>query len=236
MTTAEHDAAAAGTPAAPAPATRPDTLRVTDPTRVRALAHPVRMDLLSFLDDVGEATATECAVHLGQTVANCSFHLRTLAKAGYIEPAEPRGRERPWRVVARERNITPDPLDPASRRAVLELGEISVRREAERYIDHLRHLDHDGVADPELIPLTQLTTSAFWATPEETAELIAGLHALMTRFDGRTVDPAIRPETQGGLEVGMDLRVLPVEVGLLGGEEVEVPLARRAVGLGDALP
>ncbi|WP_158372690.1 ArsR/SmtB family transcription factor [Cellulosimicrobium cellulans] len=194
MTTAEHDtdaddaardAAARGRDAG--------TMRVTDPTRVRALAHPVRMDLLSFLDDVGEATATECAVHLGQTVANCSFHLRTLAKAGYIEPAEPRGRERPWRVVSRERNITPDPLDPASRRAVLELGEISVRREAERYIDHLRHLDHDGVADPELIPLTQLTTSAFWATPTETAELIEGLHALMKRFDGRTVDPAIRP-------------------------------------------
>lgn len=188
MTTAEHTDDAT-TAAAPAPA----TMRVTDPTRVRALAHPVRMDLLSFLDDVGEATATECAAHLGQTVANCSFHLRTLAKAGYIEPAEPRGRERPWRVVARERSITPDPLDPASRRAVLELGEISVRREAERYIDHLRHLDHDGVVDPELIPLTQLTTSAFWATPEETAELIEGVHALMKRFDGRTADPAIRP-------------------------------------------
>lgn len=195
MTTAEHDTDA-DDPARAAAAPRrtaPETMRVTDPTRVRALAHPVRMDLLSFLDDVGEATATECAVHLGQTVANCSFHLRTLAKAGYIEPAEPRGRERPWRVVSRERNITPDPLDPASRRAVLELAEISVRREAERYIDHLRHLEHDGVIDPELIPLTQLATSAFWATPAETAELIEGMHALMKRFDGRTVDPAIRP-------------------------------------------
>lgn len=192
MATAEHDTDDSARGAA-APPHDAGAMRVTEPTRVRALAHPVRMDLLSFLDDVGEATATECAVHLGQTVANCSFHLRTLAKAGYIEPAEPRGRERPWRVVARERNITPDPLDPASRRAVLELGEISVRREAERYIDHLRHLDHDGVADPELIPLTQLTTSAFWATPTETAELVEGLHALMKRFDGRTADPAIRP-------------------------------------------
>ncbi|GIG37947.1 ArsR/SmtB family transcription factor [Cellulomonas pakistanensis] len=193
MTTTEHAADDASGTDAPRGVTSGPSLRVSDPTRVRALAHPVRMDLLQFLDDVGEATATECAEHLGQTVANCSFHLRTLAKAGYIEPAEPRGRERPWRVVARERNITPDPLDPASRRAVLELGEISVRREAERYIDHLRHVDHDGVVDPGLIPLTQLTTSAFWATPEETAELIEGLHALMKRFDGRTADPARRP-------------------------------------------
>lgn len=172
---------------------RPGALRVSDPVRVRALAHPVRMDLLSFLDDVGEATATECAAHLGQTVANCSFHLRTLAKAGFIEPAEPRGRERPWRAVTRERSFAADPLDPASRRAVLELGEISVRREAERYIDHLRHVDHDGVIDPELVPLTQLTTSAFWATPEETAELLEGLMALMKRFDGRSADASARP-------------------------------------------
>ncbi|RMI08689.1 ArsR/SmtB family transcription factor [Cellulomonas triticagri] len=169
------------------------TLRVSDPTRVRALAHPVRLDLLSFLDDVGEATATECAAHLHQTVANCSFHLRSLAKAGYIEPATPRGRERPWRVVSRERTITPDPEDTASRRAVLELGELSVRREADRYTDHLRRLVGTEVVPPELIPLTQLMTSAYWATPEENAEVTAALHQLADRFAGRTTDPASRP-------------------------------------------
>lgn len=173
--------------------TSPTGLNVSDPTRVRALAHPVRLDLLSFLDDVGEATATECAVHLGQTVANCSFHLRTLAKAGFIEPGEPRGRERPWRAVARERTFTADPLDPASRRAVLELGEIAVRREADRYIDHLRHADQSGAADPDLVPLTRSMSSAFWATPAETQELTDTLTALFDRFEGRSVDPALRP-------------------------------------------
>ncbi|WP_454051038.1 ArsR/SmtB family transcription factor [Cellulomonas sp. Marseille-Q8402] len=189
MTTTEQpvDHAPAGAQASEA------GLRVSDPTRVRALAHPVRLDLLSFLDDVGEATATECAVHLGQTVANCSFHLRTLAKAGYIEPAEPRGRERPWRAVSRERTFTADPLDPASRRAVLELGEIAVRREADRYIDHLRHADQSGATDPDLVPLTQSLSSAFWATPEETQELVSALRALFDRFEGRTVDAARRP-------------------------------------------
>jgi DNA-binding transcriptional ArsR family regulator len=173
--------------------TSPAGLNVSDPTRVRALAHPVRLDLLSFLDDVGEATATECAVHLGQTVANCSFHLRTLAKAGFIEPGEPRGRERPWRAVARERTFTADPLDPASRRAVLELGEIAVRREADRYIDHLRHADQSGAADPDLVPLTRSMSSAFWATPAETQELTDTLIALFDRFEGRSADASLRP-------------------------------------------
>lgn len=171
----------------------PDRLDVSDPTRVRALAHPVRLDLLSYLDDVGEATATDCAAHLGQTVANCSFHLRTLAKAGFIEPGAPRGRERPWRAVSRERRFTADPLDPASRRAVLELGEIAVRREADRYIDHLRHADQSGATDPELIPLTRSMSSAFWATPDETQELMTTLVELFDRFAGRSDDPALRP-------------------------------------------
>jgi DNA-binding transcriptional ArsR family regulator len=173
------------------PAEHREHLRVTDPTRVRALAHPVRLDLLAYLDVAGEATATECAAHLGQTVANCSFHLRTLARAGLIEPGEPRGRERPWRPVAHGRTFTADPHDPASRRAVQELGEMSVRREAERYIDHLRRAG--AGTDPDLVPLTQLMTAAFWATPEETAELVTTLTTLTDRFEGRTADPSSRP-------------------------------------------
>ena len=47
--------------------------------------------------------------------------------------------------------------------------------------------------------------------------------------DAVAVDPAVGPEAQGGQEVVADLPVVPVEVGLLGGEQVAVPLARRPV-------
>ena len=59
---------------------------------------PTRLELLDFLHEAGEATATECSRRLGESVASCSFHLRMLGKYGYIEPAERRGREKPWRV------------------------------------------------------------------------------------------------------------------------------------------
>lgn len=160
---------------------------------MRALAHPVRLDLLSHLDDVGEATATECADHLGQTVANCSFHLRTLAKAGLVEPAPPRGRERPWRAVARERSFATDAADPAGLRAVAELGEVQVRREAERFVAHLRQSADVVQQDPDLVRLTQAMQAAFWATPDEATALIAELTALTERFAGRSADPARRP-------------------------------------------
>ncbi|MGX1251459.1 hypothetical protein RKD48_003970 [Streptomyces ambofaciens] len=43
--------------------------------------------------------------------------------------------------------------------------------------------------------------------------------------DAEAVDAPVAPEPQRGAEVGADLLVVPVQVGLLGGEEVQVPLS-----------
>ncbi|HJU37657.1 MAG TPA: winged helix-turn-helix domain-containing protein [Gaiellaceae bacterium] len=81
--------------------TRNDQLEVTDPRAMRALAHPVRLDLLATLAG-GPKTATECAEAVGESPQSCSYHLRTLAKYGFVERAEAsNGKERPWRKVAR---------------------------------------------------------------------------------------------------------------------------------------
>jgi DNA-binding transcriptional ArsR family regulator len=83
------------------PATEPDgrefaTLR--DPQAIRALAHPVRMALIEMLAHTGTLTATQASEALGESPANCAFHLRTLAKYGFVEEAGGgKGRERPWR-------------------------------------------------------------------------------------------------------------------------------------------
>jgi predicted transcriptional regulator len=73
-------------------------LRLTDPKAIRALAHPVRWALLESLSQAGTLTATQASEMLGESPANCAFHLRTLAKYGFVEEAGGgRGRERPWR-------------------------------------------------------------------------------------------------------------------------------------------
>jgi DNA-binding transcriptional ArsR family regulator len=78
-----------------------DQLEVTDPRAMRALAHPVRLDLLTALAK-GPKTATECAEAVGESPQSCSYHLRTLAKYGFVERAEAtNGKERPWQKVAR---------------------------------------------------------------------------------------------------------------------------------------
>src|SRR4051794_11824725 len=71
---------------------------VTDPRAMRALAHPVRLALLELLAD-GPLTATEAGERVGESPANASFHLRQLAKYGFVEEAEGgTGRRRPWKL------------------------------------------------------------------------------------------------------------------------------------------
>ncbi|MHA3948199.1 helix-turn-helix domain-containing protein [Cellulomonas bogoriensis] len=184
---------------------------ITDPARIRALAHPLRLDLLAHLDEVGEATATECARTTGETVANCSFHLRSLAKAGFIEPAEPRGRERPWRPVDRGgRRLDFEPGDPASARAVEELASLSVAREADRVRAFLSST-HDLPEQWE--GTVTVTTSSFWATAEEMRELVDTVAALTDRFAGRHHDPALRPPgaTRGRLFATVNPDEIPSE-------------------------
>src|SRR3954467_10413411 len=77
------------------------TIELTDPRALRAVAHPVRLELIGLLRREGPLTATAAGALIGESPANCSFHLRQLAKYGLVEEAGGgRGRERPWRGAA----------------------------------------------------------------------------------------------------------------------------------------
>lgn len=163
---------------------------ITDPERIRALAHPLRLALLDHLEDAGEATATQCAHALGESVASCSFHLRMLAKYGFIERTADRGRERPWRAVDRGHyDATPDERVPGSLHAVRALAELSVQREMRRIAQFLESAESET---QRWLLATTITRSSFWATAEEMASLSQAVQALTARFADRD-EPAKRP-------------------------------------------
>src|SRR5580698_4906225 len=84
---------------------------ISDPEALEALAHPVRLDILSYLASRGPATASACARAVGDNPSNSSYHLRVLAKHGLVEPVESTdGRERPWRAVVT--GLSADPTNP----------------------------------------------------------------------------------------------------------------------------
>ena len=83
---------------------------------MRAVAHPLRMALLELFAYHETLTATQASELLGESPANSAFHLRTLAKYGFLrEAGGGKGRERPWTLVNRTVTITAQPAGPAGR-------------------------------------------------------------------------------------------------------------------------
>jgi DNA-binding transcriptional ArsR family regulator len=89
---------------------------------VRALAHPLRLRLLDALRFEGPATATELGRRTGESSGSTSYHLRQLARYGYVEDAGPRGgRKRVWRYRERRVSVPPAGGDPSTRTLLAEL-------------------------------------------------------------------------------------------------------------------
>jgi DNA-binding transcriptional ArsR family regulator len=77
---------------------------ITDPQAMRALAHPVRLAALSWLQKNGPATATKLSEHVGASPSVTSWHLRHLASFGLVADGPPPSgtdrRQRWWSAVA----------------------------------------------------------------------------------------------------------------------------------------
>ncbi len=70
---------------------------------LKALAHPLRVRMLEALADDGPATASQLAERFGESSGATSYHLRQLARHGFIEedPQRAGGRQRWWRILRR---------------------------------------------------------------------------------------------------------------------------------------
>jgi DNA-binding transcriptional ArsR family regulator len=107
--------------------------RLTSASELRALSHPTRLALLTLLDEEGPLTATRAGELIGESPANASFHLRTLARYGYVEEAEGgRGRQRPWRAVPTAQEIPGDELDAEATLAADAFMELLRERDTAR--------------------------------------------------------------------------------------------------------
>ncbi|MBW4032547.1 MAG: helix-turn-helix domain-containing protein [Acidobacteria bacterium] len=177
---------------------------VEDAHALRALAHPVRLALVEHMTLHGPLTATEAADVVGESPSACSFHLRQLAKYGYVEETgEGSGRRRPWRMTQIGLQFNLDSDDPSIRRAGSELSSVLRERQLARY----RTWRATRGSWPTPWRRAAIDTEfAFWMTPEEFEalgnELVDRMLPLMRE---RLAEPSIRPTG-----------AIPVEVLILG--------------------
>jgi len=91
-----------------------DTLVLDKPEQLKALGHPLRVRVLEMLgqEEEWQLTNRELAQRLGVDPGHLHFHVRMLLKAGLIELADngKRGREKPYRAVARVFRVAPELL------------------------------------------------------------------------------------------------------------------------------
>jgi DNA-binding transcriptional ArsR family regulator len=99
-------------------ADKPAPRIVSDLGTLKALASAIRWQMLGYLGEHAEATATDLARALGESTGTTSYHLRLLARHGLVEEVPTPGkRERPWRRVPQDLRFPPVEEDtPAAER------------------------------------------------------------------------------------------------------------------------
>jgi DNA-binding transcriptional ArsR family regulator len=173
-------------------ATYPNSRTITDPRAMRALAHPVRIALLEALAHAGTLTATQASQILGESPANCAFHLRTLAKYGYVEETGGgRGRERPWRRAHESLRITSEHDDPQAALAAGELEKFFMDTVFDRARAALsRHASWPAEWQHNSLGGEQAMT---YLTPEEARQLRDDTSRLLEPYFDRADYPDKRP-------------------------------------------
>ena len=176
-----------------------------DGTRLKALAHPLRVQLLDALSTYGSATASALGERLGESSGSTSYHLRQLEKSGFVreDAARGSGRERWWERVpgSVEIDLTGLPDDSVERAAgELILAEWSRTR---------RRLLDDFIARGErVLPLewlaaSDITSMNLLLTSEQLASLNDELNAVAASYKER-----YRGQT------GPDVRAVELQVNL----------------------
>lgn len=156
--------------------------RWLDLSSLRALAHPLRLSLLERLEVRGRATATMLAGDLAESSGSTSYHLRQLARHGFIEEAAGgNGRERWWRPAPGGWGINDHELvrSPGSRAAADLVVRETLDAAHRRMLDALQTWPDQPAQWRDAMVQT---ISRFQLTAEESVALKDELNEVLSRY------------------------------------------------------
>jgi len=172
---------------------------MTDETTnaLRAVAHPVRLRMLSLLTGT-ELSAAEVARELGITHANASYHLRTLLDAGELVIAS----EEKIRGGVAKRYRHPwqdDAVRKPQQVVTLEDRTLYVRAMAEELVRRSRQ-SRPGTR-------SHYSDAELWVSPEDYAAVMDQVHAASMALHGA----AKPPRTEGTVRVNLTAALFQME-------------------------
>lgn len=191
----------------------PDDLlgrRISDPAALRALAHPARYAILDRLQTEGTATATECAQVTGLSPSACSYHLRLLARHGFVEEdreaaADRDGRERVWRRAITSWQSDPDPeADPAEVQAIdSTMARVMLASSDEKVLAFV----DQSATEPVWRDAALLSNSTIAATAGELTAISAAIMTVLAPYV--LSERALAEAPAGAREVHVAVRTAP---------------------------
>ncbi|MGW7264981.1 ArsR/SmtB family transcription factor [Streptomyces sp. NPDC054842] len=188
------------------PRTQADSV-VLDARGLRAMAHPVRVQLVGLLRKYGPSTATRLAERLGVNSGTASYHLRQLGAAGFVEEDTERGnaRERWWRSVHRTTEFSDRDLtdrEPEAALAYLQSMAATYGLRLQQALNELHTMPEEwrGTFD--------MSDWALRLTPEESVALRHELRAVVDRYRQDTPQAA-EDAPEGAERVALITQILP---------------------------
>ena len=178
---------------------------------LKALAHPLRVRMLEALVADGPATASQLAERFDENTGATSYHLRQLARRGFIEEdtARSHGRQRWWKVLRRGWAIPgyefrrDDTTRPHATVLLYELNRARLER-LRTWFETFHQWDQSWAE------ATTETDARITLTNEELGQLTAELHRVLARYvelsDSRQDPPA------GAARVDVQLYAFPTRL------------------------
>ncbi|MFD4479373.1 ArsR/SmtB family transcription factor [Streptomyces sp. NPDC058471] len=152
---------------------------------LKALAQPRRQQMLQHLTVHGPATSATLARALGLNTGATSYHLRELARYGFVEETAgtDHGRERWWRAVPGDRRFPPRSKQNAETRLVMdELNRLSYAADLELFEQLQREAGDAGAGLGEWADAFPYSRGTIRLTLPELREFFEEYIALLNRY------------------------------------------------------
>lgn len=176
-----------------------EPMPVSDPRAILGWAHPIRIALYYELAARGSARAVDLASAIGEPANSVSFHLRQLARYGYIERDYSRAidkRERWWRPVSQRghrfemKNLEGTVEGRSATDALLSWAHVTAHRHIDQWFDLI-------TTTGEPVPYTQNFDVTLRLTVEEMKAMGQEMGAVLGRWLDQGRDRESAGDTEG---------------------------------------